>query len=208
MKSVTAVIAVLLAFFIGSNAFAAGVKPKVAPDLKKGEVIATTVCAACHTADGSRGSPANPILQAQHPEYLAKQLAEFKSGVRENAIMKAFASALSEDDIRNVAAFYASKEAKPGFARNKDWVALGERIYRGGLSEKQVPACAGCHNPSGAGNPAHYPRLGGQHAEYTKAQLGAFRGELRKNSSEMNAIAARLSDKEIDALADYVAGLR
>lgn len=178
------------------------------PDLKKGEAISTAVCGACHSADGSRGAPANPILQGQHPEYLTKQLVEFKSGKRNNAIMKAFASALSEDDMKNVSAFYASKQAKPGFAKNQDAATLGEKIFRGGITDKQVPACAGCHAPNGAGIPAQYPRLAGQHAEYTEAQLVAYRSGVRNNNAQMTTIAAKLSDVEIKALADYVSGMR
>lgn len=178
------------------------------PDLAKGQAISTQVCAACHAADGSRGSPANPILAGQHPEYLAKQLHEFKSGKRNNPVMKGFASALSDDDIRNVAAFYASKSAKPGFAKNKDAVKLGEKIYRGGVADKAVAACAGCHSPNGAGIPAQYPRVGGQHADYTEAQLVAFRSGARANSEPMRVIAAKMSDAEIKAVADYLAGLR
>jgi cytochrome c553 len=184
-------------------------EPKAAPakpDLKKGEATAA-VCSACHTADGSRGSPANPILQGQHPEYLAKQLAEFKAGKRKNAIMQGFAATLSDEDMRNVAAFYASKQAKPGAAKNKATVELGERIFRGGIAEKAVPACAGCHSPNGAGIPAQYPRLAGQHAEYTAAQLTAYRDGVRTNNAQMSVIGGKLSDKEIKALADYIAGL-
>jgi len=178
------------------------------PDLAKGQATSTAICAACHTADGSRGSPANPILQGQHPEYLVKQLAEFKSGKRDNPIMKGFAATLSEDDARNVAAFYSGKQAKAGFAKNKDLVALGEKIYRGGIAERSIAACAACHSPNGAGLPAQYPRLAGQHAEYTEAQLLAFRGETRKNSTPMTDVAAKMNDREIKAVADYIAGLR
>jgi cytochrome c553 len=178
------------------------------PDIAKGQTIATSVCMACHTSDGSRGSPANPILQGQHPEYLVKQLTEFKAGKRVNAIMKGFASALSESDMKNVAAFYASKQAKPGFAKNKDSVALGEKIYRGGIAERNVPACAACHSPTGAGIPAQYPRLGGQHADYVEAQLITFRSGARKNGPAMTTVAAKMNDREIKAVADYVAGLR
>ena len=184
----------------------AAVAPK--PDLAKGQATSTAICAACHTADGSRGSPANPILQGQHPEYLVKQLAEFKSGKRDNPIMKGFAATLSEDDARNVAAFYSGKQAKAGFAKNKDLVALGEKIYRGGIAERSIAACAACHSPNGAGLPAQYPRLAGQHAEYTEAQLLAFRGETRKNSMPMTDVAAKMNDREIKAVADYIAGLR
>ena len=178
------------------------------PDLAKGQTISTQVCAACHAADGSRGSPANPILAGQHPEYLAKQLNEFKSGKRNNAVMKGFAGALSDDDIRNVSAFYAGTSAKPGFAKNKDGVKLGEKIYRGGVADKAVAACAGCHSPNGAGIPAQYPRIGGQHADYTEAQLVAFRSGARANSEPMKVIAAKMSDAEIRAVSDYLAGLR
>jgi cytochrome c553 len=178
------------------------------PDLAKGQATATAVCGACHSFDGSRGSPAQPILAGQHPEYLLKQLTEFKSGKRANAIMKGFASTLSEDDMRNVAAFYASKTAKPGFAKSKDLVALGEKIYRGGIADRSVPACAGCHSPTGAGIPVAYPRLAGQHSDYSKVQLIAFRSGVRKNSAQMMGVAAKMNDREIDAVADYMAGLR
>jgi cbb3-type cytochrome c oxidase subunit III len=194
---------------LASNAMAADA-PAAAPaaDLAKGEATSTQVCAACHTADGSRGSPANPILAGQHPEYLAKQLAEFKSGARANAVMKGFATILSDADMKNVAAYYASKTAKPGFAKSKELAAQGEKIYRAGLADRQVPACSGCHNPSGAGIPSQYPRLAGQHADYTTAQLTAFRQGTRKKNASMSAIAAKLTDREMQAVAEYVAGLR
>jgi len=177
------------------------------PDLAKGEASFGAVCAACHGADGNSGTPANPKLAQQHPEYLVKQLQEFKPGKRANAIMSGFASTLSDDDMRNIAFWLGSKTAKPGFAKDKELVALGEKIYRGGIADRQVPACAGCHSPNGAGLPIQYPRIGGQHAEYAAAQLTAFRDGVRKNSLQMNQIAAKLNDREIKALADYVAGL-
>ncbi len=190
-----------------SSVHAEEAKPAAKPDLAKGQATSTAVCAACHTSDGSRGSPANPILQGQHPEYLVKQLTEFKAGKRANAIMMGMAATLSENDMKNVAAFYASKTAKAGFAKNKELVALGEKIYRGGIADRNVPACAGCHSPSGAGIPVQYPRLGGQHADYTEAQLVAFRGGVRKNSAQMTGVAAKMNDREIKAVADYIAGL-
>ncbi len=192
---------------ISGAAQAADAKPAAKPDLAKGQTISTQVCAACHTADGSRGLPANPILQGQHPDYLAKQLHEFKEGKRKNAVMNAMAAPLSDEDIRNVAAFYGTKQAKPGSAKNKDLVLLGERIYRGGIADRQIPACAGCHSPNGAGIPSQYPRLGGQHADYTEAQLTAFRGGVRLNSTPMVGIAAKMNDREIKAVSDYIAGL-
>ena len=179
-----------------------------APDPAKGAAISASVCAACHTNDGSRGIPTNPIIQGQHPDYLVKQLTDFKAGRRDNPIMRGIASTLSEADMKNVAAFYAGKQAKPGFAKNKDFVASAEKLYRGGIADRSVPACAGCHGPSGAGIPSQYPRLAGQHADYVEAQLVAFRGGVRRNNPAMAAIAAKMSDREIKAVADYVAGLR
>ena len=179
-----------------------------APEPAKGAALSTAVCAACHTNDGSRGSAANPIIQGQHPDYLVKQLAEFKAGKRDNPIMRSMAAPLSEADMKNVAAFYAGKQAKPGFAKNKELVSVGEKIYRGGAGDRSIPACSGCHGPSGAGIPSQYPRLAGQHADYVEAQLVAFRGGVRRNNAAMASIAVKLNDREIKALADYVAGLR
>ncbi len=178
------------------------------PDLAKGEASFGAVCAACHGADGNSGTPANPKLAQQHPEYLVKQLQEFKSGKRANAIMQGMASTLSDDDMKNIAYWLTSKKAKVGFATDKELVSLGERIYRGGIADRQVPACAGCHSPNGAGIPSQYPRLAGQHAEYAIAQLTAFRDGVRKNNLTMTQVAAKLNDREIKAVADYVAGLR
>ncbi|MBT9474831.1 c-type cytochrome [Polaromonas sp.] len=178
------------------------------PDLVKGAASFTAMCASCHGVGGNSGIAANPKLSQQHPEYLVKQLQEFKSGKRQNAIMKGFASGLSDDDMKNISYWAASQKATPGFAKEKDLVTLGERIYRGGLSDRQIPACAGCHSPSGAGMPAQYPRLSGQHAEYTAAQLTSFRDDVRKNSLQMNQVAAKLNDREIRAVSDYIAGLR
>lgn len=200
--------AVTFALVCGARVVAADGKAASKPDLAKGQATSTAICAACHTSDGSRGSPANPILQGQHADYLVKQLAEFKSGKRDNPVMKGFAATLSEDDARNVAAFYETKQAKPGFAKNKDLVALGEKIYRGGVADRSIPACAACHSPNGAGLPSQYPRLSGQHADYTEAQLIAFRSGARKNSTQMSDVAAKLNDREIKAVSDYIAGLR
>jgi cytochrome c553 len=207
MKSAALLLSGLLFSSLAATASAADA-PAAKPDLAKGQAKATEVCIACHAADGSRGSAANPILQSQHPEYLVKQLTEFKEGKRDNPIMKGFASALTEQDMKNVAAFYATKQAKAGFAKNKELVSLGERIFRGGLPDRDIPACAGCHSPNGAGIPAQYPRLAGQHAEYTDAQLKAFRVSIRKNSPQMIDVALKMSDKEIAAVADYISGLR
>jgi cytochrome c553 len=192
-----------------ADAPAAAAPAKVAkPDLVKGGASFAAVCVACHGADGNSGSPENPKLAQQHPEYLVKQLQEFKSGKRKNPVMQGFASALSDDDMKNIAYWVTANKAKPGFAKDKELVSLGERIYRGGVQDRQIAACAGCHSPTGAGIPSQYPRLGGQHAAYTAAQLTAFRDGGRKNSIPMTQVAAKLNDREIRALADYIAGLR
>ncbi len=177
------------------------------PDLAKGQQLAAT-CIACHSADGTRGLPVNPILQGQHPEYLLKQLTEFKSGKRKNAVMGGMVAALSEDDMKQLAWFYASKKAPTGFARSKDTVLQGEAIWRGGIPAKGVPACASCHGPAGSGMPAQYPRIGGQHADYTEAQMNAFRLGERGNNAQMATIAGKMNEREIKAVADYAAGLR
>jgi cytochrome c553 len=178
------------------------------PDLAQGQAKFTAVCAACHNADGNSAIPANPKLAQQHPEYLIKQLQEFKGGKRASPIMQGFASMLSDADMKNIAYWVTSQKAKPGFAKDKELVTLGERIYRGGIGERQVAACAGCHSPNGAGVPSQFPRLSGQHADYTAAQLVAFRGGARTNSTIMTQVAAKLNDKEIKAVADYISGLR
>ncbi len=194
-------------------AFSAGetpaAPPKAAkPDLVKGEASFTAVCAACHGADGNSAIAANPKLSQQHPEYLVKQLQEFKSGKRNDPVMKGFASALSDEDMKNIAYWVTAKAAKPGFAKDKALVSMGERIYRGGIADRQIAACAGCHSPNGSGIPAQYPRLSGQHADYTATQLVAFRDGKRANSLQMTQVAAKLNDREIKAVADYIAGLR
>lgn len=206
MKSITVL---LMTALMAGSVFASDAAPKAAkPDLAKGEASFGAVCAACHGADGNSGTPANPKLAQQHPEYLVKQLQEFKSGKRANAVMSGMAATLSDADMKNIAYWLSSKTAKPGFAKDKELVALGERIYRGGIADRQIAACAGCHSPNGAGIPAQYPRLGGQHADYTVAQLTGFRDGIRKNALQMTQVAAKLNDREIKAVSDYVAGLR
>ena len=177
-------------------------------DAAKGAALYGAVCTSCHGADGNSGAPIYPKLAQQHPEYIAKQLGEYKSGKRANAIMSGMAASLSEDEARNIGAFLTTKTAKPGFAKDKDLATLGEKIYRGGIADRQIPACSGCHSPTGAGIPSQYPRLAGQHAEYTTSQLTQFRDGVRLNSLQMGQVAAKLNDKEIKALSDYIAGLK
>lgn len=176
----------------------------------RGQVLAGQACAACHGADGNSPLPVNPNLAGQHPEYLYKQLRNFKSGERANPIMAGMVAALSEKDMRDLSAYYASQRPARLFAADKDLAAEGQRLYRGGVSAKGVAACAGCHSPNGAGMPAQYPRIAGQHAQYSDAQLRAFRAEQRSNDENMmmRNIASRLSDREIAALSEYLAGLR
>ena len=204
-----AALATPAAFVLAQDAAPKPAAAKAAkPDLAKGEASFAGACAACHGADGNSGTPLNPILAQQHPQYLVKQLQEFKSGKRANAVMSGMAATLSDEDMKNVAYWLHSKTAKPGFAKDKELVALGERIYRGGIADRQVAACAGCHSPNGAGIPAQYPRLGGQHADYLSAQLSGFRDGLRNNNLQMSQVAAKLNDREIKAVSDYIAGLR
>lgn len=177
-------------------------------DAAAGDAKYTAVCAACHAADGNSGTPANPKLAQQHPEYIVKQLQEFKSGKRPSPVMQGFAAQLTDADMKNIGAFLATKKNKAGFAKDKELVALGEKIYRGGIQNRNIAACAGCHSPNGAGIPAQYPRLSGQHADYTASQLVAFRDGVRKNSPQMAQVASKLNDREIRAVADYIAGLR
>ncbi len=185
------------------------------PDAAKGQGIASQVCAACHAADGNSPAAANPKLAGQFYEYLHKQLVNFKpqagkKAARENAVMAGMVANLSAADMQNIAAYYASQMLKPAAAKNKELAALGQKIYRGGNTATAVAACSGCHGPSGAGIPAQYPRISGQFAEYVEAQLKAFRSGTRSNDPNgmMRGVAARMSDREIQAVAEYVAGLR
>jgi cytochrome c553 len=177
-------------------------------DMAKGAALFGQMCVACHAADGNSTTPANPKLAQQHPEYLIKQLKEYKSGKRANAIMSGFAAGLSEEDMRNVAYWLASQKATTGAATDAELVRLGERIYRGGIPDRQIASCSGCHSPNGAGIPAQYPRLSGQHADYTAEQLRQFRSGTRKNNVQMTGVAAKMNDREILAVSEFIAGLR
>ena len=208
MKSIPALAAMIAA----ATAFAA--EPPFKGDAAKGQGIVSQVCAACHAADGNSQIAANPKLAGQIPEYLYKQLMDFKAAAgkkaeRENPVMAGMVANLSAEDMRNLSAYFAGQSAKPGEAKSKDLVALGQRIYRGGLRGERIAACAACHGPNGGGLPAQYPRLSGQHAEYIVAQLKAFRSGTRENdvNAAMRGVAGRLSDHEIEAVADYIAGM-
>lgn len=179
-----------------------------AVDMTKAKETATTVCAACHGADGNSVISVNPKLAGQHPEYIAKQLAEFKSGKRNNAVMGGMAAALSESDMQGLAAYFAGQKPKLGKAKENGKGSLGEKIYRAGIAETKVPACASCHGATGAGLPKQFPRLAGQHADYTAAQLKTFRTGERANAPMMMDIASRMTDAQMQAVADYIQGLR
>ena len=179
-------------------------------DPAKAQPIANQICAACHGADGNSSLPMNPSLAGQHPEYLFKQLQEFKSGSRNNAVMMGMVAGLSVEDMRNLAAFYAAQKPGETAANDNELVAQGRKLFRGGNAAIGVAACSGCHSPNGAGIPSQYPRLAGQHPEYVVAQLKAFRAGERANDSNnmMRVVSARLTDKEIAAVAEYLSGLR
>ena len=189
-------------------------EPPAKPDLAKGQAIASQACAACHGADGNSPSPANPKLAGQVVEYLEKQLHSFKAvqgkkPERDNAVMAGMVANLSPEDMRNVAAYYASQKSKGGVSRSRELVFVGQKLYRWGNAATGLPACAGCHGPNGAGVPAQYPRLAGQYAEYTAAQLKIFHNGQRANDTNrmMRSIAAKMSDAEMRAVSDYIAGL-
>ena len=186
-----------------------------APDAGKAQKTAAQVCAACHAADGNSIGPANPKIAGQHPEYLYKQMANFKpqggkKAERDNAVMAGMVANLSEADMKGLAAFYAGQKLKPAAAADKNLATLGQKIWRGGNSASGVPACAGCHGPAGAGIPAQYPRLAGQYAEYIATQLKAFKEGARANDPNgmMRGVTARMTEREIRAVAEYAAGLR
>jgi cytochrome c553 len=188
-------------------------KPKVDP--AAGEALysngdasrGVTACLTCHDPKGQSAVGTWPKLSAQHAAYLTKQLKNFKEGTRANPVMMGMAATLTEQDMQNISAFLVKQPVSQGVAQNKETIELGQSIYRGGIAAKGVPACAACHSPNGAGIPAQYPRLGGQWADYTNAQLLAFRDGVRKNSSQMTTIAAKLTDQEMKAVSDYIAGL-
>jgi cytochrome c553 len=195
---------------LGATLSAWGQSPPAKPDLAKGRSLATQVCAACHGADGMSPSSANPRLAGQGYDYLSRQLMSFKGGERKNPVMFAMASPLSPADMQDVSAYFATQKPMQDAARNQATLPLGQKLYRGGDLGRGIPACASCHGPAGAGVPAQYPRIAGQYAEYTEAQLKSFRAGERANDPNrmMRLVAGKLNDAEIKALSDYIAGLR
>jgi cytochrome c553 len=205
-----------LLMVLGITTVRAEDQPMPASEAAKGEVsgarsatqIVQTVCAACHAADGNSVITLNPKLAGQHPEYLLKQLTNFKEGTRANAVMTGMASGLSAEEMQALAKYFSEQSIKLGLAKSNGHGSLGEKIYRGGIASTQVPACASCHGVNGAGLPVQFPRLAAQHADYTYQQLKTFRTGERGNAPMMTAIAVKLTDAEMQAVADYIQGLR
>lgn len=205
-------VAALAGVFFSAAAHGQGA---VKGDPAKAKQIVTQVCVACHNTDGNSTIPANPVIAAQHPDYAFKQLTNFKAeggkpAERPSPVMSGIVAGLSRDDMANLALYFGSQQAKPRPARDAELVKLGQDIYRGGILKKGVAACASCHGPNGSGIPSQFPRLAGQHSQYTSEQLKAFRGGQRANDPNrmMRAIAEKLSDRELAAVAQFIEGLR
>jgi len=190
--------------------------PAAKPDLAKAKQTAEQVCAACHGPDGNSALAANPNLAGQGAEYITRQLRHFKTGVRVNPVMQGMVAALSDADIAALGAYYAAQKPKGGGAKDAALAKAGQTLWRAGDSANSLPACSSCHAPDGAGIPNIYPRLSGQHADYTYAQLKAFKSGERGNDKAgkdvqgriMAEIAQKMSDAQMKALSDYAAGLR
>ena len=208
MRFITALLGFVCAGYFPLG-HAAGEAAKADP--AQAREIVTKVCAACHASDGNSTSPANPVLAGQHADYIAKQLADFKgNNERKNPVMLGMSSPLSAQDMKNLGAYFEAQKPKTRAAKDPALVKLGQQIYRGGIMAKSVAACTSCHGPNGSGMPAQFPRLASQYPEYIAAQLQSFRAGERTNDPGrmMRSIAARLSDTEIKAVSEYIAGLR
>lgn len=197
----------LMASVYASVAVAAAPAPVPRADLERGKQIATTVCAACHGSDGNSAAAVNPNLAGQHGDYIALQLAAFKSGARPNPIMQGMAAGLSPEDMRDVGAYYQAQKALQMMARDKALARRGQQIWRGGIKSAGVPACAGCHGAAGKGIPARYPRLAGQHPDLNLGWLKAYASGARPDPV-MGPIASKLNDHDMKAVIEYVVGLR
>ncbi|HUP90849.1 MAG TPA: c-type cytochrome [Solimonas sp.] len=200
------------AAFAEGPAAAPAADPIVHGDAAAGSAKAAA-CAACHGPNGNSSNPEWPKLAGQGGRYIYEQLKAFKTGVRKSPIMMPMAASQSDQDMRDLAAHFAAQPAAPGVA-SPEAAGVAQKIYRAGGADQGLPACMSCHGPNGAGNPAAaYPRIGGQHATYVAARLRDYRARAAEplpegNLKTMAAVAAKLSDKEVDALASYVNGLR
>jgi cytochrome c553 len=202
MKKILFVALASLSLIFAGSSMAAG-------DKAKGKELSTT-CAACHGGDGNSFNPEWPKLAEQGAPYIVKELTDFKTGARKNATMAPMAAPLSTQDMEDLAAYFSSQTIKPGTA-DESLVAQGEAIFKGGISASGVPACAACHGPNGAGNPAaKFPRVAGQHAKYIEIQLKNFRDGKRDNDAGrmMRNVAAKMTDAEMAAVAQYMQGLQ
>ncbi len=208
MKLVVSLVAALAASSAFANTPAAA--PASKGDPKAAETIVNQVCAACHAVDGNSAIAANPKLAGLNAEYLNKQLTDFKSGDRKNAVMSGMVATLTPQDMLNLAAYYSDQQPKPGTSRDQTLALLGQKIYRGGVQGAGVPACASCHGAQGKGIPAQFPRLAGQHSEYIYTQLNSFRVLDRANDAAkmMRSIAAKMTDADMKAVSTYIQGLR
>ncbi len=179
-------------------------------DPAKGKIIVDKVCGACHGPNGNSTSPIYPNLAGQYPEYILKQLTDFKNGDRKNAIMAPNVTNLTHEDMQNLAAYFSSQQPKPHLAKDPTLLEAGQKIFKGGNAASGVPACAACHGPEGTGTPPHFPRLAGQHARYVLSQLENFRSGDRTNDGGkmMEVIAKKMTNEEMKAVADYISGLR
>lgn len=195
-----------MALVYASLASAAAPAPAPKADVERGKQIATSVCAACHAPDGNSTTPANPVLAGQHADYIATQLAAFKSGARPSPIMQGMAAGLSPEDMRAVGAWFEMQKTAPRTAQNKALVQRGQQIWRGGIKPLGVPACAGCHGAAGHGIPAQYPRLAGQYPDLVFGWLRAYALGGRSHAV-MSPIASKLNENDMKALAEYIAGL-
>jgi cytochrome c553 len=190
--------------------------PPAPVDLAKAQQIVNQICAACHGADGNSAASANPNLAGQHADYITLQLAHFKAGIRVNAVMQGMVATLSDADMKALGVYYAQQKPKGLVAKDAATIKSAQRLYRGGDAASGVPACASCHSPTGVGIAKNYPRVGGQYADYSYAQLKAFKAGERGadkdgkdvNGNIMATIAGRMSDAQMKAVADYMAGLR
>lgn len=196
-----------LSLVYAGGAAAAAPPAQAKADLARGQQIASTVCAACHGANGVSPAPANPHLAGQGADYIAAQLAAFKAGTRANPIMAGMAAALSAEDMRNVGAWYASQKPAQSIARDKALALRGQQVWRGGVKANGIPACASCHGAAGRGMPVLYPSLAGQFPELTYGWLKAFASGGREHPV-MGVVAAKMSDADMKAVAEYAAGLR
>ena len=184
-----------------------------ASDAKKGAALAQGLCAACHASDGNSVIPSNPILAGQHYSYLKNQLNYFQvkegenKAKRENAVMLGIASGLSSDDIDNLSAYYSQQKIKPSYASNIELAKAGEVVYKAGDDTRGIPSCSSCHGPRGLGVPGQFPRISGQHATYTASTLKSYKNGSRANNNQMMEISSRLTEGQINALAEYLAGL-